>query len=39
MKVNKNSLVCLGCSKYYSEDNLINSVKGFFCEDCYQDHE
>jgi len=36
---NKNSLACSNCHKYYSEDNLINAVKGFYCEDCYQDHE
>ena len=36
---NKNSLACCKCSKYFSEDNLINTVKGFYCEECFSDFD
>lgn len=36
---NKTSLACYKCHKYFSEDNLINTLKGFFCENCYIEKE
>lgn len=39
MSYNKNSLTCSSCHKYFAEDNLINTAKGFYCEDCYAEHE